>query len=61
MSAPHWITNDPAAAKRLKAADARYYNARKAAADLPLAEKVAAFRLAADLRLAEYKVIGASS
>lgn len=48
-----WLTNDPTAARRLRAADRRHDAARKAAAHLPLADKVAAYRVAKLARRAE--------
>ncbi len=54
MQTPHWITNDPAAAKALKAADKAHDKARALAANLPLADKIIAYRAAKDARAAAY-------
>jgi len=54
MNTPHWITNDPAAAKALKAADKAHDKARAFAAHLPLADKIIAYREAKEARAAAY-------
>lgn len=54
MNHPRWITNNPVAAKALTAADLAYERERAAARDLPLAEKVAAYKAAKDRREAAY-------
>jgi hypothetical protein len=50
-----WVTNNPNAAKALKAADAKYEKAKTAASNLPLKEKVAALRKAKEARQAAYE------
>lgn len=53
-----WITNDRAAARKLRRADEQFTAARARAADLPLAEKVEAYRAAkAALEAAYAKVV----
>ena len=52
---PTWITNSPAIAKKLRAADAAYAKAREAAKALPLAEKIIAYRKATNDLQAAYK------
>lgn len=52
-----WVTNDPTAAARRRAADAAYESARAAASSLPLAEKVVAYRHAAAERRAIYDAV----
>jgi hypothetical protein len=54
MERPAWITNDPAAAKALRAADRAYDKARAAASGLPLAEKLEAYRAARAARQRAY-------
>jgi hypothetical protein len=48
------VTNNPEAARRLREIDAAYERARKAARDLPLAQKAEAYRVAKGLRDAAY-------
>lgn len=52
-----WITNNPEAARKLRAADRRFDKARRALAGKPLAEKVAALRELKQKRAAEYSRI----
>ena len=49
-----WLTNDPQAAAQLRAADASFDAARRAASVLPLAEKVVALRKAKIARAKDY-------
>ena len=51
---PTWLTNDPQAATRLRAADDAFAAARQAASKLPLAEKITALREAEKARVAAY-------
>ncbi len=51
---PSWISNDPQAIKALRAADRAYEKAQAAAANLPLAEKIEAYRAARCARQAAY-------
>lgn len=51
---PSWISNDPVATKALKAADRAYDKARTAAANLPLADKIEAYRAAREARQKAY-------
>ena len=53
-----WLTNDPKAAKRLKAVDAAYEAEKAAATSLRLADKVSALRAAKANRNAALKAIG---
>ena len=46
LSGPAWFTNDPEAAKALRAADKTYDKARANAAGLSLTDKVAVYRAA---------------
>ena len=55
QQSPVWVTNDPVIARRLREADKRFWAARAAAADFPLARKVEAFRLAAERRREDYQ------
>lgn len=57
MTGPGWITNDPVAAGRLRAADQAYETAAAKASRLPLAGKVAALRDARAVRDAEYRAV----
>ena len=52
-----WLTNDPAAAKALRHADKRLQERREAAKNLPLAEKVAAYRYAKARHAADYALV----
>jgi hypothetical protein len=54
MTTRLWLTNDPKDALALKAADNDYLRARDAARDLPLDEKIVAYREAERARLAAY-------
>lgn len=58
-SDPGWVTNDPEVARRLRQADAHYHHARAAAANFPLADKVATYRRAEECRRIAYDVIRA--
>lgn len=50
-----WLTNDPIAAKQLKAIDRAFNKARAAAQDLPLQQKFEAYRAAKLIRDGAYK------
>ncbi len=52
-----WMTNDLKAADALRAADAAWEAARKAAENLPLAEKIEAYRAAKDARRDAYDAV----
>jgi hypothetical protein len=52
-----WLTNDPEAARALRAADKAHDKARAKAINLPLAEKVKAYRQAKDIKIAAYAAI----
>lgn len=52
-----WITSDPAIAAQLRDVDRQYDAARKAAAQLPLAQKVEALRAAKAARADAYHAI----
>lgn len=49
-----WITNNLAAAREFRWADAEYEKVRKAAAEKPLGDKVRIFREARELRAERY-------
>ena len=53
-----WVTNIPAVAKKLRAADRAYAAAREKAKDLPLAEKVYAYRVAKENLELTYSKVG---
>jgi hypothetical protein len=60
MSKPttlRWLTNDPNAAAKLRAIDAAYWAARDAAAHLPLALKIIAYREAEAVSRAAYDAV----
>ncbi len=57
----NWLTNDPDAARDLRAADAAYDQAIFKSRDLPLAEKIVAIRTARANRLAAYRAVGQST
>jgi hypothetical protein len=50
-----WITNNPEAAAKLRSIDNAYESARRAARNLPLAEKIIALRSAKSTRDEAYK------
>jgi hypothetical protein len=52
-----WLTNSPAAAAALRCADKRFHDARIAAADLPLADKIIAFRAARERAEQDYRLV----
>jgi hypothetical protein len=52
-----WLTNDLQAAEALRAADRQWEAARKAAENLPLAEKIEAYRAAKDARREAYDAV----
>lgn len=53
-----WLTNDPATADTLRAIDAAYEVARRAAQSMPLAEAIVAYHKARVMRQAAYDAIG---
>lgn len=57
MSALSWVTNDPEAARKLRAADDKFLRAHREASCLPLAQKVAALRKAKADRQAAYEEV----
>ena len=52
-----WLTNDLQAAEALRAADRQWEAARKAVENLPLAEKIEAYRAAKDARREAYDAV----
>jgi hypothetical protein len=54
---PFWLTNDPEAAEALRKADRDWEAARAAGANLPLAEKIEAYRKAKDARREAYDAV----
>lgn len=54
-----WLTNDPQAAKRLRAADRKFERALISAQGLPLALKVTALRIAREARQSAYDAAAA--
>ena len=50
-----WLTNDPVAARRFRAIDKQYEADRKAASNLPLAEKIKAYGQAHLVRAKAYQ------
>jgi hypothetical protein len=56
-----WLTNNPAIAHKLQAADRRFDRAVKAATALPLAQKIVAMRAAKDQRLLDYQHVAVNA
>jgi ferric-dicitrate binding protein FerR (iron transport regulator) len=56
-----WVTNSPAHAEALRAADNRYQAAREAAKRLPLDKKATAFKVATARWKADYTLIAAGA
>ena len=54
MNKPAWITNIPETAEKLNAADRAYDKARTAAANLSLADKIVALRVAKSDKINAY-------
>lgn len=52
-----WLTNNPDAAEALRRTDAEWEAAHKAAENLPLAEKIIAYRNAKDARREAYDAV----
>lgn len=59
MTKLDWVTNDPEAARLLRAVDRAYTRATAKAANWPLKEKVAAIRRARETRDASYQRVRA--
>lgn len=49
-----WLTNNPTAARKLRAVDKKYEKARKALPPMPLAEKIEAIKRLKESRAMDY-------